>query len=87
MERVGEGNGERVGSRKGSAKPRERERRGQAALFKGIPGCCQVTVGWSLERILTIFVVAISISKLMQVSRILQYHKYLEHISKSILSS
>jgi hypothetical protein len=54
---IGEGNGERGG--KGRAREQEkskrnerskRVRRGQAAPFivSGLPGCCQVSVGWSI---------------------------------------
>jgi hypothetical protein len=57
MWREGEGNGER-GSRnkRQSRSKRARERGGASSPFyseSGTPGCCQVTVGWSLDKILT----------------------------------
>jgi hypothetical protein len=62
-EESGEGNGER-GEARGSKRARgkkarrqERERQeGASSPFysgSGLPGCCQVTVEWSLDRILT----------------------------------
>jgi hypothetical protein len=45
------------GSRKGGARTREQEREeGASSPFyseSGTPGCCQVTVGWSLDKMLT----------------------------------
>jgi hypothetical protein len=58
----GEGNGERGGKglegRARSRRPeqeREREYRASSPFYSesGISGCCQVTVGWSLDKMLT----------------------------------
>lgn len=45
-----QGNGERGGTEKGQEGKRARERGGVSSPFyneSGIPGCCQVTLGWS----------------------------------------
>jgi hypothetical protein len=55
----GEGNGERGRERARGQRERakgKREKRGRAAPFygeSGIPTCCQLTVGWSLDKMLT----------------------------------
>jgi hypothetical protein len=59
MEREGKGMG---GEREQESQRPEREAKGQereegisSHLYsgRGLPGCCQVTVGWSLDRMLT----------------------------------
>jgi hypothetical protein len=59
---LAEGNGERGERGKGTEQDKEckraRERGGAIIPFyseSGIPGCFQVTVGWSLDKMLTLF--------------------------------
>jgi len=51
---LGKGMGREWG-RKARAREEQESKRGEAAPFivSGIPGCCQVTVGQSLDRMLT----------------------------------
>ena len=45
------------GEERGSKRAREREGRRASSPFysgSGLPGCCQVTVRWSLDRMLTL---------------------------------
>ena len=56
MWREGEGNEERGEGQEGRARARRQERGGSSSPFyseSGIPVCCQVTVGRSLEKMLT----------------------------------
>ena len=61
---VGEGNERREKGRRKRARgeqetKRAREQRGASSLFyrgSGLPGCCQVTMGRSLDRMLTSFI-------------------------------
>ena len=56
MEREQEGNGESEGRRKGTEQEQESKREreeGASSHFDnelGTPGCCQVTSGWSLDK-------------------------------------
>jgi hypothetical protein len=48
--------GKEGGRDEGTAEGKSKRRRGQVAPFfsgSGLTGCCQVTVGWSLDRMLT----------------------------------
>jgi hypothetical protein len=59
LEREWEGSGERRDRerREEGSKKSKRERRGSRRAFyseSGTPGCCQVTVGRSLEEMLTV---------------------------------
>jgi hypothetical protein len=61
VERDGEGNGKRggkgQGDKAGARKEEQESEEGASSPFysgSGLPGCCQVTVGQNLDRMLTV---------------------------------